>query len=314
MSKRDGWINDWRAQDGPGCAIPIPMVRVLLTLSLILANVLACFWISRDIIAGAKNPLIDPRFTTVFASVIWMAIALWAIQGITFPHGWGWLKWLGHFWNTNVCGWDRWYGLKDDGSIIKRDQPVDDPYPGELSIWCWLVVPWGGWFRKSNFIWCRTDMPEPFQDGRIRARRGSAMATICYRGAPSTATLSIETIFKLIYEGWLSKDRDVNLAVTQLLAAKDELRTRAFTAEPLLAQFINLADETVARIQETKRFIGSAQAQEIVCWMTQQMLSLLPQNSHLREKYLKLAEELEKKRKAKEEQERNRRTRGKKKR
>ncbi len=273
---------EWR--DGPEWAKPFSAGTVI---GVLLWSIVIIFWFwfcQRFLISE------DTSFWVRVVIVIGLPafLIIFGIPHLTLPKGWSLMRGLEHFWKANVLGHTRWFGLKSDGSLVIFDKPYRAPKPKDV-VKFWLVIPWGGVFRRTRIFWCCISCPIFLVNAK---HRGSSV--VCRYKSGQIADMSIQAFFCLMH--WQISDcdcseldRTIDTILSRLRSAED----RCGKHWDVIVQLARLADDAVEKIAATKRFVKSEEGLKIRVWLIRQLSQVLPDNlPELGMKYRKLAENL----------------------
>lgn len=199
---------------------------------------------------------------TLILFVIFFIIGYRLFPFYSQPSGWQVGKWLNHFIHANVFGFERWYGINiHNGKLETIDSP---PYnqKTENDVNYWLVVPWGGWFRKAKI---RSSMG--FSTIKVSAKHGSLVVKLT--DAESHAiTLPIEYVLQLMP------------GIDDLYHMKPRI-DELLNCEKNVAILSATIDKAILDIIETQRFIKSTEAWDIA----NELLRIMQNYNPLAKKY-----------------------------
>lgn len=221
-----------------------------------------------------QEPVI--RESVAFTSAFFLtAMAL----GVLLKFWWPKLK---DYWNKNVRGYTLWCIESDDGDEILTRVMAREISADIYDHFC-IKIPLGGWFRKPGGVIDISKNHLKKFEITFKPPRTTMLLAVIIRDQGGTCCVfrSVTEAFDRLKE--MNRSSTFNLFLkyfSWLAGRKEQLEADCVVAEERLKLMIDIAIETVERIDDSKRFIKSQQGEQIKKWLAQSILDLLPEDDH----------------------------------
>ncbi len=247
-----------------------------------LGIIVSVFWFCQD-------SLFPENMSFGVAAVLFIGLPailiIGAVPYLNLPSGWSLKRGLEHLVKANILGHTRWFGLKSDGSQVIVDKPYRAPKPKD-EVECWLIIPWGGLFRRTIFrdVW--------IDHHALRSVKASHRSSrvCCQFTSGQKVDLSIRQFFALLHWQKTRAHRyDLDSTIETVLSQLRSVEEAGTFWHSRFEELAKVADEAVTAIALTRRFVRSRDGGDIRRWLIQQMSRVLSgTNCGLTDKYQEL--------------------------